>query len=94
MLLKKLAIAAGLAGTLGAASPAFADWYQAPQPPAPQPYEYQVQNPPAAGGYYVDNGWRRDDNWRHDSWRRRMEWERYRRWRAREWRRSHGYGGW
>lgn len=93
MLLKKLIVTAGLAGTLGAASPAFADWYPQPQP-QPQPYTQQYANP-GPNPYYAENGgWRRDDGWRHDAWRRRIEWERYRRWRMREWRRSHGYGGW
>ncbi|MGZ3429700.1 MAG: hypothetical protein ACXVCV_23780, partial [Polyangia bacterium] len=71
-MLKKLITVAGLAGTLGVAAPAFADWYQ----PAPAPvYGTPVQRPP----YFADrDGWRRDGDWRRDEeWRRREEWERH-----------------
>ena len=85
-MLKKLITVAGVAGTLGVAAPAFADWYQ----PAPAP----VYNTPVQQPYYVADRdeWRRDDDWRrHDAW------ERYRRWRRWEWMRHHRggyYQGW
>ena len=91
-MLKTLITVAGVAGTLGAAAPAFADWYQ----PAPAPvYQTPVQQP-----YYVADrdDWRRGDEWRRDDeWRRHEAWERYRRWRRWEWMRHHRggyYQGW
>ena len=83
-MLKKLITMAGLAGTLGVAAPAFADWYQPAPPPA---YGMPVQSP----GYYGDG-----DDWRHGEWRRHEAWERYRRWRRWEWMRHHhwGYQSW
>lgn len=72
-MMKTLITVAGLAGTLGVAAPAFADWYQ-PQP-APPVYGTRVQ-PPVYGYGYGD----RDDRRRRDAWRRHEAWERYRRW--------------
>jgi hypothetical protein len=83
-MLKKLMMAAGLAGTLGAAAPAFADWYR----PVPAPvYGMPVQEP----GYYgYGDDWQRREEWRrHEAWRRREEWRRWHRW---EWERHHHYG--
>jgi hypothetical protein len=51
MILKQLIVAAGLAGTLGAATPAFADWYR-PTPPA------VVVTAPAYGYGYASYGYR------------------------------------
>ena len=84
-MLKKLLAVAGLVGTLGAAAPAFADWY------GPGPV---VVTPPVAGpGYYRgrdDWRWRdRDDYWRgrdRDDWRWR---HRRHEWREREWHEHH-----
>ncbi|MCU1279572.1 MAG: hypothetical protein JWM53_3118 [bacterium] len=92
-MLKKLITVAGLAGTLGFAAPAFADWYQ----PAPAPgygtgYGVPVQHP----GWVADrDDWRRHEwreEWRDNDWRRREEMERYRRWRRYEWMRHHRGG--
>jgi hypothetical protein len=79
MILKHLIVAAGLAGTLGAATPAFADWYR----PTPAPV---VVTAPAYGyagygyrGYapryyrpYVRRGWegrRWEHGWHHRGYR-------------------------
>ena len=85
-MLKKLMMVAGLAGTLGAAAPAFADWYRpAPAPvymPAPAPaYGMPVQR----GGYWHGR----------DDWRRREEWRRaeWNRWHHASWGRHH-YRNW
>jgi hypothetical protein len=76
-MLKKLIMAAGVAGTLGAAAPAFADWYR----PAHAP----VYSTPVRPGYgYYGNDWRR-----REEWRRREQWRRSHRW---EWERHHRYG--
>jgi hypothetical protein len=84
-MLKKLITMAGLAGTLGMAAPAFADWYQ----PAPAPvYGMPVQQPGYGYGYGYGYG-DRDDWRRHEMWRRREEWRRWHRW---EWERHHHYG--
>jgi hypothetical protein len=80
MLLNKLITVAGIAGTLGAATPAFADWDDAPPPPA-----YNVPAP--VYGYGYDG-----DDWRERAWRRHEAWERYRHWRRWEWRRHHRWG--
>ncbi|HWE31197.1 MAG TPA: hypothetical protein VHB97_24490 [Polyangia bacterium] len=78
-MLKKLITVAGLAGTLGVAAPAFADWYQ----PAPAPvYGMPVHHT----GWYGDGD--RDD-WRRNEWRRHEAWERYRRWHRDEWLHHH-----
>lgn len=89
-MLKKLLTMAGLAGTLGVAAPAFADWYQ----PAPAPvYGMPVQQP-----YFADgDDWRRSEPWRQEewreqAWRRHESMERYRRWRRWEWMRHHRGG--
>ncbi|MDB4969931.1 MAG: hypothetical protein JWN44_5620 [Myxococcales bacterium] len=103
MLLRKLITVAGLAGTLGAASPALADWYQPPPPVYREPvYEQPVYQPygrPAeVDPYYANNGWRREHHGRRDEWRRREEWQRGRedwerhRWRRMQWYRWHGDG--
>lgn len=107
-MLKKLMTIAGVAGTLGAAAPAFADWYQPAPPPA---YGMPVQRPPYAGGGFVADGddwrsrqwrggdeWRgdgewRNEEWRENDWRRHEAWERYRRWRRWQWTRHH-YQNW
>jgi hypothetical protein len=94
-MIKKLITVAGLAGTLGVAAPAFADWYQ----PAPAP----VYGTPVRQPVYADrDDWRRhgewrDNDWRGNEWRRREEAERYRRWHRWEWTRHHRggyYQGW
>jgi hypothetical protein len=85
MLLKKLIITAGLAGTLGAAAPAFADHIQPAcdrdnehvqygqyGAPANNYYGYDQTTP-----YYIDQ-----DDWRRSEWRRHHGWDR---WRARRW---------
>lgn len=98
-ILKNLVAAVGVAGTLGAAAPAFADWYR-PAPPVvvpPAPPVYVT--PPAQYGYgygycppgmYCRPGWGRDD-WR---WRRHRAHE----WREHEHReherREHHRWGW
>ena len=51
MILKQLIVAAGLAGTLGAATHAFADWYR----PTPAPV---VVTAPAYGYGYAGYGYR------------------------------------
>jgi len=88
MLLKKIIVAAGLAGTLCASASAFAcDYPPAPvQVAPPQPvYGVTVEQPYYGAGYG-------NDYWRRDDWRRHEAWERYRRWRRWEWARHHGYG--
>jgi hypothetical protein len=77
MLLRKLLITAGLAGTLGAAAPAFADHAQ---PACDRDNGNVAYGAPYYGQttpYYVDQ-----DDWRRSEWRRRHEWDR---WRARRW---------
>ncbi len=92
-MMKTLITVAGLAGTLGVAAPAFADWYQ-PQP-APPVYGTPVQPPVYSYGYgYGDRDG--DDYWRRrDEWRRHEAWERYRRWhhwQHERWEHEHGWG--
>ena len=88
-MLKKLITVAGLAGTLGMAAPAFADWYRpAPAPVYGEPvpaYGMPVQR----GGYWHGDEWRGDEWRRREAWRRREEWRRWHRW---EWERHHHYG--
>ncbi len=93
-MMKTLITVAGLAGTLGVAAPAFADWYQ-PQPVAPPVYGTPVQPPVYSYGYgYGDRDG--DDYWRRrDEWRRHEAWERYRRWhhwQHERWEHEHGWG--
>jgi hypothetical protein len=83
-MLKKLLTVAGVAGTLGAAAPAFADWYRPVPPPV-----YRVPVPTYGYGYGADR-WRE-----RQAWRRREAWERYHRWHRGEWERHHHHGwGW
>jgi hypothetical protein len=83
MLLKKLIAAVGVAGTLGAAAPAFADWYQ-PTPPVVVTPPVPVYGYPAA---YHRHGWYGDRD--RDYWRwRRHEWREHE-WREHEWREHH-----
>ncbi len=88
-MLKKLITVAGVAGTLGSAAPAFADWYA----PVPAPaYGTPVQPPYYGYGYGYGDG----DDWRwreREEWRRREAWERWRRWHRWEWRRHHHWDG-
>jgi hypothetical protein len=84
MLLKNLIAAAGVAGTLGAAAPAFADWYQ-PAPPIVVAPPMPVYGYP---GVYYRHDWDGDrarDYWR---WRHRHEW-REREWQGHAWREHH-----
>ncbi len=95
MLMKTMITAAGLVGTLGAATPAMADWYAPVPPPV-----YNTPAPPVYGyGYGYDRGYwygdrDRDDAWRRHEWREH-EWREHegRRWRHWEHeRREHGWG--
>jgi hypothetical protein len=90
IMLKTLIAAAGLAGTVGVALPANADW----SAPAPAPvYAPPVEQPVYGWGY--GRGWDRDDGWhRRAEWRRHEEWERYRRWRHFEHERREHRWGW
>jgi hypothetical protein len=74
MILKKLITAIGVAGTLGGAAPAFADWYRPVPAPIVVPPAPVVVTPPAYGygydyGYRYegrpDYRWRRERAWRH-----------------------------
>jgi hypothetical protein len=94
-MLKQLLAAVSVVGTLGAAAPAFADWYT----PAPAP-AYEYVTPPAP--YYANRyHWRQDgDDWRwrdRDDWRwrehRRHEWREHA-WRDHEWREHHRWNRW
>ena len=97
-MMKTLMTVASLAGTLGVAAPAFADWYQ----PAPAPaYGTPVEQPGYAYGYgygnyygnYYGNNYGDDDCDRRQAWRRHEAWEHGRRWRHFEHeRREHGWG--
>ncbi len=91
-MLKTLITVAGLAGTLGSAAPAFADWYK-PQPVPPPVYGTPVQPPVyyGDGGYYNGGYYGGDyDRWRErEAWRRHEAWERYHRWHR--WH-HHGWG--
>jgi hypothetical protein len=87
IMLRPLLAALSIVGTLGAATPAFADWYY----PAPT---YQYVTPPAP---YYARRWHDRDDWRwrdRDDWRwRRHEW-REQRWREHEWREHHRRWDW
>ena len=93
-MLKQLLAAVSVVGTLGAAAPAFADWYYpTPIPPAPT---VEVVTPPAP--YYAYGYWHDRDDWRwrdRDDWRwRRHEWREHE-WREHEWREHHRrWGRW
>lgn len=78
-MLKTLIAAAGLAGTLGVAVPAHADWY------GPTPIAHRWDR---------DDGWHRDDDWHRGDWRRHEEREHYRRWRHWEHERHERGWGW
>ena len=88
-----LVTVAAVAGTLGLAAPAFADWYQ----PAPAPvYGYNYGNGSYGNGSYGNDGDRsygrrgdgdRDD-WREARWRSHERHERH------EWREHHRGWGW
>jgi hypothetical protein len=85
-MLKKLITVAGVAGTLGVAAPAFADWYQPVPPPV---YGTPVQPAYGYGGpAYGYDGWREREAWRRREWERRRRWERW------EWERHHHRGHW
>ncbi|HEX8950432.1 MAG TPA: hypothetical protein VF945_01235 [Polyangia bacterium] len=86
-MIKSLMTVAGLAGTLGVAAPAFADWDDQPRPIYNMPVQ---QQPGYAWGYDGDedrDGWRR-----REEWRRHEAWEHYRRWHRWEWMRHHRWG--
>jgi hypothetical protein len=73
MILKKLITAIGVAGTLGAAAPAFADWYR------PVPAPVVVRHYEGRHDYYRarrEREWRR---WEHER-RERREHHRWHRW--------------
>ena len=93
-MIKTLMTIAGVAGTLGAAAPAFADWYQ--PPPAPV-YAPPVQQPVYGYGYGDRDG-DGDDYWRRrEEWRRHEAWERYHRWhhwQHERWEHEHRGWGW
>ena len=83
MILKSLITAVGVAGTLGGAAPAFADWYR----PVPAP----VVVAPPAYSYGYDAGYRYEG--RPDyRWRREREWRHWEHERREHERREHG--GW
>lgn len=94
-MMKTLITVAGVAGTLGVAAPAFADWYE----PAPAPvYAPPVQQPVYGYGYGNEYGYGdrdRDDWWRRrEEWRRHEAWERYHRWHHWEHERHEHEHGW
>lgn len=99
MSLKSIIAAAGVVATLGAAAPAFADWYRPVPPPVVVPPAPPVYVTPSYG-YYGRPGvyYRHDrDDWRWRRWHGEHEWREHE-WRAHEWRehewREHHRHGW
>ena len=99
MSIRKLLVAAGVAGTLGTAAPALADWYQ-PAPPVvvqPPAYAYGDSGYYGQPGVYYRRGWDGDGDggyWRARRWHEWRERQRAEAWRRHEWREHHGWDRW